>query len=467
MKKILTSLYCLSLLVLPLMTACDPLGQQQDGQFRLLSQSEIITGFHEGLLQVKVYCPTGYDEVKVAFPRDEEDWVSWLGVEQGANGNEALVNFKYQENASRTDRETLIAIAAEDCGLPLEVRLIQKYEQRLCCDRETYYVSPYGGQEEIPIDSKVSFDFNMTTPDGENWLEATSDGDSTLTLKFKALEDLTSSRSADITLVQNNAPQGTGPQTCSFSIVQTDKKALVNWAVKMHNTRIGMDWQEDSPLAPSGCAEALICPTFTDEYPKTMTVMGVTKNVLIRFGQPDGTIEDNSVLFLESGRDVIKVPFEFKNKHWYHLALNWDNDQMFTQVFINGKRYAKDFNADGIAVHHDYADGDTPDRPCWWWGYSVDRSRCFEGLMTEFRIYQDILTEIELSRRNHFYYVDNQMIKHAVGIWKMTEGSGPSIANSARDYTESPLFGETFVETGPGNYELQSHLDWQWVCLPN
>ncbi len=129
---------------------------------------------------------------------------------------------------------------------------------------------------------------------------------------------------------------------------------------------------------------------------------------------------------------------------WQHIAVAFDNGKI--DVYIDGRRAggcekAKVENGE-ILTSVDFTTGQSIDgtsrpnedegRPrAFWFGYSYDNKRDFDGMIAEARIWEKALTAEEINAENHFWKVrpDSEGL---VAYWKFNDNTG----NVIKDHTE-------------------------------
>ena len=104
-------------------------------------------------------------------------------------------------------------------------------------------------------------------------------------------------------------------------------------------------------------------------------------------------------------------------------------------MYVNGvKKGSTQVSAYRGTVDWNTASGDITDGPRGFYiGYSYDANRWFDGMMSEVRIWNRVLTADEIRAPYHFYSVDPQS-EGLVAYWKFDNGAGSLITDYANGY---------------------------------
>lgn len=183
-----------------------------------------------------------------------------------------------------------------------------------------------------------------------------------------------------------------------------------------------------------------------NSFPNTLnTLMGIESNYLLRIG--DATIPNNQ-LQVASTNSCTNADLQLESNKWYHVAVTFDKGNV--KVYINGMEKASGSvgktSVNLGAKHTNEEDGSR----CFWVGYSYKDDRYFDGVVSEARIWNRVLTAEEIQATNHFYTIDPES-DGLIAYWKFDEGSG----TVAKDYSVS-------------GYDLTIEKDpkWESVSLP-
>lgn len=223
--------------------------------------------------------------------------------------------------------------------------------------------------------------------------------------------------------------------------------------------------------------EALFnCHAFNND--EIETIMGIEDHFLIRIG--DAQIPKNQIQIACAYRDlegdstnrvgVTNSDLQIKADRWYHLSVTFDKG--YIKVYLDGRLKAEEDchvigqrpgedgvediiyeSANFMVEHSDEMDN----KPrCFWIGYSYDSKRYLDGMISEVRVWDRVLTTEEIAAPNHFYklYPDNvsmQFDPSLVAYWKFNEGTGKTV----KDYS---MYGNDLT--------ADHDLLWYQVALP-
>jgi len=226
--------------------------------------------------------------------------------------------------------------------------------------------------------------------------------------------------------------------------------ALINVAADINENNAYVDWADPSKFTAmrTFTAEALIYPRAFDNT--LSTVMGIEGGFLIRIG--DAGIPPNQLQIATSAGNHTNANLAIPTNEWTHIAVTYDADATTINVYINGRNMYNSTTANAGTVnwgvpHSDESDG----KPrCFWIGYAYDNNRYLNGLISECRIWERVLTESEIKADNHFYYVEPTS-PDLIAYWKFDDGGGVNI----KDHS---IYGNNATASGP--------LIWTAVELP-
>lgn len=225
--------------------------------------------------------------------------------------------------------------------------------------------------------------------------------------------------------------------------------ALINVVADIANNRAWPDWKDASPVTNMSTftLEALICGhVFNKEI---TTIMGIEGKFLVRAG--DATLPPNQIQ-VSCVSNATSSELKLEKNRWYHLAVTFDAGNI--QVYLDGVA-AKNLDKTNVGAssvnfgvpHSDEAEG----KPrCFWIGYSYDNNRYLDGMISEVRIWNKVLTSEEINAPAHFYQVDPAS-DGLVAYWKFDEGAGATV----KDHT---AYGNDLT--------LQTAPKWTSVSLP-
>lgn len=191
----------------------------------------------------------------------------------------------------------------------------------------------------------------------------------------------------------------------------------------------------------SGLREITVeCLVFPDSFDNLIqTLLGIEGSFLLRLG--DAGLPPNQ-LQLAASPNATDAAWKFDAGKWTFLTFTWDSATGEVNVYFNGvKKGATQKSNTGRSVNWNASN--------FFIGKSYDDARDFQGKMSEFRVWNRVLTPDEINERNHFYTVEPDA-PGLVAYWKMNEGQG----NLIHDYANG--------------YDLTSHnpLTWISVSLP-
>lgn len=255
------------------------------------------------------------------------------------------------------------------------------------------------------------------------------------------------------------------------------ESSIINVVANMKNNRAWPDWGGFDKVSnlERFTMEALINVSEFDPENKLQTIMGIEDHFLVRIG--DTIIPENQIQIAAAYHDKIgnttirknltNSDLQLKNNTWYHLAVTFDKG--IIRVYLNGRLKAEDdFRMLGKAkdkegnevdiiyenvnfqVPHSEEDNGKP--RCFWVGYSYDNLRFLNGVISEVRLWDRVLSEEEINSENHFYKIYAPGEKDdLLAYWKFNEGSGKDI----KDYSK---YGNNLVG--------QHNFVWYPVAMP-
>lgn len=253
--------------------------------------------------------------------------------------------------------------------------------------------------------------------------------------------------------------------------------SIINVVANMKDNRAWPEWGGFDKVEnlERFTMETLINITAFDSENKIQTIMGIEDHFLIRIG--DTTIPENQIQIAAAYTDKIanttirknlsSSDLQLKNNTWYHIAVTFDKG--IVQVYIDGKLKAKE-NFRNLGTRKDEEGNEVPiiyenvnfkvphseeddGKPrCFWVGYSYDNLRFLNGVISEARLWDRVLSEEEINSENHFYKIYNPLEKaDLLAYWKFNEGAGKEV----KDYS---MYGN--------NLQGQHNFVWYPVTLP-
>ena len=235
------------------------------------------------------------------------------------------------------------------------------------------------------------------------------------------------------------------------------KASLINYVADINSNLAYPEWGEfDEVESLEQCTmEAYVNAHSFNNKGKVHTIMGIEDHFLIRVG--DSNIPSNQIQVAVGGYvkalntskrgDLTSDKLKLKTDRWYHIAVTFNKG--FTEIYLDGKLIAaKDISNLGTATiegepveitfkeikmkvpHSDESDG----KPrCFWIGHSYDDGRCFDGMISEVRVWNRVLTADEINSENHFYKLYNPADDESLlAYWKFDEGVGKNIKDHSK-----------------------------------
>lgn len=166
------------------------------------------------------------------------------------------------------------------------------------------------------------------------------------------------------------------------------------------------------------------CLVFPDSFDNLIqTLLGIEGSFLLRLG--DAGLPPNQ-LQLAASPNATDAAWKFDAGKWTFLTFTWDSATGEVNVYFNGvKKGATQKSHTGCSVSWNASN--------FFIGKSYDDARDFQGKMSEFRVWNRVLTPDEINERNHFYTVEPDA-PGLVAYWKMNEGQGNLIHDYANGY---------------------------------
>lgn len=179
-------------------------------------------------------------------------------------------------------------------------------------------------------------------------------------------------------------------------------------------------------------------------FPNTLnTLMGIESNYLLRLG--DAGVPSNQLQVATSGGNCTNTDLQLESDKWYHVAVTFNRGAI--KVYVNGVEKLSDSvsktSVNLGAKHTNEEDGSR----CFWIGYAYSSDRYFDGVVSEARIWNRVLTAEEIQSANHFYTIEPDS-EGLIAYWKFNEGSGTVV----KDYSVS-------------GYDLTIENEPKWVSV--
>lgn len=242
--------------------------------------------------------------------------------------------------------------------------------------------------------------------------------------------------------------------------------SLVNVVADMSGNRAWPVWDDFTEVSnmQEFTMEALVNGTAFNNESSIHTIMGIEDCFLVRVG--DSAIPKNQ-LQVAVGRidkeanttyrySVSNSSMQLKTDRWYHVAVTFDNGQI--SVYVDGDLKGTGDCSGGeiqmpsvnFQVAHSEEDEGKP--RCFWVGYSYDDDRSFDGLLSEVRMWNRVLSPEEINSDNHFYKVaDPEQDESLVAYWKFCDAQGKVV----KDYS---AYGNDLI--------AEKDIVWRTVELP-
>ncbi len=221
--------------------------------------------------------------------------------------------------------------------------------------------------------------------------------------------------------------------------------ALINVVADIAENRAWPEWKDGSALKlKQFTLEALICGNAFKK--QISTIMGIEGKFLVRIG--DAGVAPNQIQ-IASLNNLTNAELRLDPGVWYHVAVTFDRSE--AKVYINGVEKCSGnvgaYSVDFGVPHSDESNGQPR---CFWIGYSYDRDRYFDGMISEVRLWTKILSADDINAPDHFYQVDPAS-EGLYSYWKFDDGAGKTI----KDHTAN------------GNdLTVERDLKWGDVSLP-
>jgi len=231
------------------------------------------------------------------------------------------------------------------------------------------------------------------------------------------------------------------------------KASLINVVADINDNLAWVDWKNKAPLQnmEQFTMEVLVnANSFTNE--EISTIMGIEDNFLIRVGDNGRPKNQLNIAYGKhiDGQELnargslfVDSPL-LETGRWYHIAVTFDKGAL--KIYVDGRLVAgkqATVNGGELLESLDFTTGESVDgtgrpdeddgRPrAFWFGYSYDSKRDFDGMVAEARIWNCVLSEEEINAEGHFYKVPASS-EGLVAYWKFNDESGDEV----RDWSTS------------------------------
>lgn len=377
-----------------------------------------------------------YRDLAAEITSTEEGWLTKGVTVQGATETEVIMYFDLTQNDGIDPREASVKITGPKGGEDV-LKIKQMPQSQISVEELSYYLETTGAALEIPVKANVAFDVTLSESAG-TWFAYSGFTDGKLKFTYQDLPEGTI-RSCTATLTEKKPAAGAQPLTVLLMFSQKPK-GVITTAVNMTGTRAWPAWNDPAPVTnmKAFTLEALVNPTVVRYSGSLSTIMGIEGKFLVRLGDVGIPWYQVQVCW-DSGKSGYWGNIEGKLSNsnmkvnlneWTHIAVTFGEGTV--KVFINGEE--KDSTTTnvpasvnfGITHNDEQAPQGQQITRCFWVGYSYESTRDFQGMMSELRIWNRVLTADELANEARRYSVDPKS-EGLVTYWKCDEGQGDVI----------------------------------------
>lgn len=293
------------------------------------------------------------------------------------------------------------------------------------------------GQSAVDTYNEAYYDKAVILPEGyysisdsEVTIKAGNVASTNITVSFNKLTELDRQQRYVLPVSINSSHVGVLQSARTMYFVLRGA-ALINVAADLAKNNVYVEWKDNSDFTAMRkfTAEALINPRVFDR--QLSTIMGIEGKFLIRIG--DSGLPTNQLQVATEYGNHTDSKLAIPTNTWTHVAVTYDADALKINVYINGvNMYTGDASPNIGAVnwgvpHSDESNGQPR---CFWIGYAYDNNRYLDGLISECRVWNKVLTSAEINSTNHFYYVDPAS-EGLIAYWKFDDGGG----NTVKDHS--------------------------------
>lgn len=381
-----------------------------------------------------------YRDLAAEITSTEEGWLTKGVTVQGATETEVIMYFDLTQNDGLDPREASVKITGPKGGEDI-LKIKQMPQSQISVEELSYYLETTGSTLEIPVAANVAFDVTLSESAG-TWFAYSGFTDGKLKFTYQDLPEGTI-RSCTATLTEKKPAAGAQPLTVLLMFSQKPK-GVITTAVNMTGTRAWPAWNDPAPVTnmKAFTLEALVNPTVVRYSGSLSTIMGIEGKFLVRLGDVGIPWYQVQVCW-DSGKSGYWGNIEGKLSNsnmkvnlneWTHIAVTFGEGTV--KVFINGEeKGSTTTNVPasvnfGITHNDEQAPQGQQITRCFWVGYSYESTRDFQGMMSELRIWNRVLTADELANEARRYGVDPKS-EGLVTYWKCDEGQG----NVIKDHT--------------------------------
>lgn len=377
-----------------------------------------------------------YRDLAAEITSTEEGWLTKGVTVQGATETEVIMYFDLTQNDGIDPREASVKITGPKGGEDV-LKIKQMPQSQISVEELSYYLETTGAALEIPVKANVAFGVKLSESAG-TWFAYNGFTDGKLKFTYQDLPEGTI-RSCTATLTEKEPAAGAQPLTVVLMFSQKPK-GVITTAVNMTGTRAWPAWNDPAPVTNMKALtlEALVNPTVVRYSGSLSTIMGIEGKFLVRLGDVGIPWYQVQVCW-DSGKSGYWGNIEGKLSNsnmkvnlneWTHIAVTFGEGTV--KVFINGEeKGSTTTNVPasvnfGITHNDEQAPQGQQITRCFWVGYSYESTRDFQGMMSELRIWNRVLTADELANEARRYSVDPKS-EGLVTYWKCDEGQGDVI----------------------------------------
>lgn len=362
-------------------------------------------------------------------------------------------------NASFENREAEVIISSDRTENPkatLKVKITQAQTDMITVEERNLEVPLAGGDVKIRVLSNIEFKTELGAD--SDWLTFKSNEQGLLTYTAAAIPSPMTRRQTTLTISPASGNQA--PAAVVVNIVQKTP-GIIRTAAYMKANQVPGKWTNPTPLENLGefTLEALI---YSDNYFKTIAeagsaspvnaIMGIEGKFLIRVG--DAGYEGNQLqVVYKPNNQEFKIgtgadaKLALSASEWHHIAVTFSASKRQVLAYIDGVHVgtmppiSSYITMSPINFGKPYTEVETETNRNFWINYAYETTRYLNGMYSEVRIWNRVLTVEEINAENHFYKIDDPAnAAGLVGYWKFNDGVGALLKDhsaSGNDLTAS------------------------------
>lgn len=376
----------------------------------------------------------------------------------GAAGVFTACNENFEDVENRVYDEGIVPVTTTFLGQVNEAT--QKLSCRLAAPAEQDTYIQYGVDEKMVEVYNAANGTSAVILPAQNyeWVNSTvlvekgKIKSSVAEIKFFNLDDLDDTQMYVLPVLVENSP---------ISVLENYRTvyylfragAIINVAANLTGTCLTFNNEGQTPQLSGLEQMTFECMLYPYQFTNTLsTLMGIEGSFLFRIG--DAGIPSNQ-LQLASSPNASDPAWKFDTNKWTFLTVTYDGTTGDVNVYFNGVKKGDTQYAGRRTINWNVK---SDDRACYI-GYAYDTNRDFQGLISQVRVWNKILTTEEINAKNHFYTVPADS-EGLVFYAKFDEGSGSLVHDYANGYDMST------PATYPGKSNAPGKLGWQEVSLP-